>query len=244
MLAAHELIHSRSRGQRRLGLLMLFAMSYPHFRIAHVYGHHRHAATKEDASTARVGESFYGFLVRTVPAQLLQAWRFERQRNRGKRMPLLCNRILQGGMILTGGCLLLLLWSPRAVAFMAAESAVAILVLELFNYIAHYGLVRQARDGTLEPFGPRHSWNSSGAGNLLMFNMGHHSRHHSAPTTAFAHLDSMPQARELPFGYAGAILLALLPPLWRKRMDHRIAPCTAERNIARAAAGLTAAAIP
>jgi alkane 1-monooxygenase len=104
----------------------------------------------------------------------------------------------------------------------------AVVVLELFNYIAHYGLVRQARDGALERLGPHHSWNSSGLGNLLIFNMGYHSHHHSAPAKAFGGLGRAAGARELPLGYAGSIMLALAPPLWRAVMDHRIAPPEAE----------------
>lgn len=224
VLAAHELVHSRSRHARRLGLLMFFAMSYPQFRIAHVYGHHRHAATERDASTARLGESFYSFLIRTVLAQLIGAWNFERQRTRRQRLPYLHNRLVQGGILLAALYGILLLFAPAAGAFLAAQSATAILVLELFNYIAHYGVVRQLQDGTLERLGPHHSWNSSGIGNLLIFNMGHHSDHHSVPERSFEGLEHAPEGRELPLGYAGSILLALVPPLWRAVMDNRITP--------------------
>jgi len=224
VLAAHELVHRRSRHARRLGLLMFFAMSYPQFRIAHVHGHHRHAATEGDASTARLGESFYSFLIRTVPAQLLGAWNFERQRTRRQRSPYLHHRVVQGGILLAALYGILLLFAPAAGAFLAAQSAMAILVLELFNYIAHYGVVRQLQDGTLERLGPHHSWNSSGIGNLLIFNMGHHSDHHSVPERSFEALEHAPEGRELPLGYAGSILLALAPPLWRAIMDNRITP--------------------
>jgi alkane 1-monooxygenase len=227
VLAAHELVHSRSRRAHRLGLLMLLAMSYPQFRIAHVYGHHRHAATERDASTARLGESFYSFLIRTVATQLFGAWNFECQRTRRQQSPYMHNRVVQGGILMAALYGILLFFVPRAAAFLAAESAVAILVLELFNYIAHYGVVRQLQDGTFERLGPHHSWNSSGIGNLLIFNMGHHSDHHSAPERSFEGLQRAPEGRELPFGYAGSILLALVPPLWRAVMDHRIAPAPA-----------------
>lgn len=223
MLAAHELVHSCSRWERRLGLLMLFSMSYPHFRIAHVFGHHRYAATERDPSTARLGEGFYRFLVRTIPAQLFDAWRFERRRARRRRSPCLHNSVVQDVILLAAIYVAMFVEVPRAAAFLAAQSAVAIMVLELFNYIAHYGLVRRVHDGRLEPLAPHHSWNSSGLGNLLMFNMGHHSQHHSAPGKAFEALGREAAARELPLGYAGSILLALVPPLWCAAMDHRIA---------------------
>ena len=55
--------------RRLLGNAMLTAMSYRHFRIAHIHGHHRWAGTEQDSATARLGESFYHFLLRTVAGQ-------------------------------------------------------------------------------------------------------------------------------------------------------------------------------
>ena len=114
--------------------------------------------------------------------------------------------------------------APRALAFFLCESAVAIIVLELFNYIAHYGLTRR-RDaaGRLEALSDHHSWNSSNVlANSLIFNMGRHSHHHRQPAVSYQRL-AMRDAPELPFGYAGSILLALAPPLWRRVMDPKAA---------------------
>lgn len=224
MLAAHEMIHSRSLWERRLGVLMLFGMSYPHFRIAHVYGHHRHAATQRDPATARFGEGFYRFLLRTVPAQIRIVWDFERRRTRMKTLAAFRNRVIGGAVILGLFYAGLLSLQPTAALFVAAESAVAILVLELFNYVAHYGRARRRCGTTLEPLADHHSWNSSGAGNFLIFNMGRHSDHHSRPSISYDHLQPAMHGPELPYGYAGAILMALIPPLWRAVMDHRIQP--------------------
>lgn len=85
---------------------------------------------------------------------------------------------------------------PRGLAFLALESAVAIAVLEMFNYVAHYGLIRE-RDagGGLEPSAPHHSWNSSNVlANPIIFHIGRRSDHH-------------------------ARLVALVPPPWHRIMD-------------------------
>ncbi|MBV8801183.1 MAG: alkane 1-monooxygenase [Alphaproteobacteria bacterium] len=224
VLAAHEMVHSRVRWHRRLGALMLTGMSYRHFRIAHVHGHHRYAATDRDASTARLGEGFYAFFLRTLGTQIVQAWHFERRRCRGRCHPFLGNRMAHDAVIIVllyAGPLIAFGW--RAAAFLAAESAVAILVLELFNYIAHYGLRREMRDGRVEPVAAHHSWNSSGAANLLIFNMGRHSDHHRSPSATYEELKPVLWQPELPYGYAGSILLALVPPLWRAVMDPHVA---------------------
>ena len=50
------------------------------FSIEHVYGHHRRLATPADPATARRGESFYTFLVRSVVGQTRSAFELERGR--------------------------------------------------------------------------------------------------------------------------------------------------------------------
>src|SRR5579871_2526415 len=95
MLAAHEMIHSKSRAERLLGVAMLSGMVYRHFRIAHVHGHHRWAGTERDSATARPEESFYAFFPRTIIGQFMEAYRFECVRNRGRRFGVLANRAVQ-----------------------------------------------------------------------------------------------------------------------------------------------------
>ncbi|HEX3651350.1 MAG TPA: fatty acid desaturase [Rhizomicrobium sp.] len=219
VLAAHEMVHSRVRWQHWLGTAMLTGMSYRHFRIAHIYGHHRYAATDRDASMAWLGENFYTFFIRTVLRQFIQAWQFEKYRLRNAKFPTPGNRVNQDIAIMLSICAALWFYLGwRAAAFLACESMVAVVVLELFNYVAHYGLVR--RNG--EAMAAHHSWNSSGASNVLIFNMGRHSHHHRSPALAYDGLRTAPSTPILPGGYAGAILLALLPPLWRAVIHPRL----------------------
>ncbi|HVZ90914.1 MAG TPA: alkane 1-monooxygenase [Rhizomicrobium sp.] len=230
MLAAHELVHSPRTGERVLGALMLSGMLYRHFRIAHVHAHHRFAATGRDSVTARLGESFYAFLPRAAAGQLMEAWRFERARLRRGRV--FANRLAADAAIAVAILsAVLALWGWGGAIFFLGQSAVAIVVLELFNYVAHYGLERK-RDaaGRLEPMDDRHSWNCSNVlVNRLIFNMGRHSWHHRRPTESYQRLRYAAAAPELPAGYAGSILLALAPPLWRRLMDGRVRALALER---------------
>jgi alkane 1-monooxygenase len=221
MLAAHELVHGHNRTEHALGLAMLTAMSYRHFRVAHIFGHHRWAATARDPATARLGEGFYAFLVRTVSGQFIDAWRIENRRIKARGASFLRHRIAGdvAAMAVFYG-ILVLGFGWRGVALFAAQSAIGIVVLELFNYIAHYGLARAARPIGHEPFADWHSWNSSNVfANALIFNMGRHSYHHTRPAASYQSLKWVSSAPELPAGYAGSILLALVPPLWRRIMD-------------------------
>lgn len=221
VLAAHELIHSRVEWHGALGTSMLTAISYRHFRIAHIHGHHRFAATDRDPSTARPGESFYRFFPRTLIGQAAFAWHFERHRLHTRALSRVHNRVLHDiAIMITLYALLTALAGWRAAAFLAVESFAAVVVLEAFNYVAHYGLRRRAE----EPMGERHSWNSPGASNMLIFNMGRHGDHHRRSSASYVTLAPVKHGPELPGGYAGAILLALVPPLWRKIMHPRLGP--------------------
>jgi alkane 1-monooxygenase len=221
MLAAHELVHGHSKVEHALGLAMLTGMTYRHFRVAHIFGHHRWAATERDPATARLGEGFYAFLVRTVTGQFTDAWRIESTRIAARRQSWLRHRIL--GDVSAMAVVYLAIFALtgwRGAALFGVQSAVGVIVLELFNYIAHYGLARAARGRGHEPFGDRHSWNSSNVlANTIIFNMGRHSYHHTRPTASYQSLQWVAEAPELPAGYAGSILLALVPPLWRRIMD-------------------------
>jgi alkane 1-monooxygenase len=134
MLAAHEMIHSTRRAERWLGLAMLAATTYLHFRISHVRVHHPLAATFDDPATARRGESVYRFILRSTVGQFRAALKVEHRRARHAGRPLIGNRIhwyvaasvaIYAGLGLTPG--------RRAVEFFALQSAVAIFVLEVFT---------------------------------------------------------------------------------------------------------------
>ena len=224
VLAAHELVHAHDPTAQIFAVAMLSGMGYRHFRIAHVRGHHRWAATERDPATARLGEGFYDFVVRAVAGQFLDAWRIEQRRLAKRHLPFWKNAVL-GDVTAMAFLALAILYLAgwRGVALFSAQCAVGILVLELFNYIAHYGLVRRTGDGRREPFGAAHSWNSSNVlANALIFNMGRHAHHHARPFAPYQTLQQDSQAPELPWGYAGSILLALVPPLWHRVMDQAV----------------------
>ncbi|HEY1836536.1 MAG TPA: alkane 1-monooxygenase [Rhizomicrobium sp.] len=235
MLTAHEMIHSHDRFEQLWGGAMLSGMSYRHFRIAHVYGHHRYAATARDAATARLDEGYYRFLARTLPAQLADAWQFEQARCRKRGQAWLYNRINRDLVLAVLIFAIVCGFAgARGAIFFAAESFVAIAVLEMFNYVAHYGLLREHNAaGGLETFAPHHSWNSGNVmANPVIFNMGRHSDHHTRPSSPYETLRYIADSPELPAGYAGSILLALVPPLWRRVMAPRVRDVRARRKFA------------
>jgi alkane 1-monooxygenase len=224
-LAAHELIHSPDRRERALGLGFLATVFYMHFRIAHVYGHHRRAATFEDPASARLGEGLYSFLLRTLGGQFREAWTFEAQRRRRTGKPVVGtgNRMIVYLSLEAALLLALGVASWRALVFFIAVAAISVCLLEAFNYVAHYGLIRSAGpDGRFERLAPHHSWNSRRRmNNAALFNMGRHSDHHRFMTRSYGRLEEVSGEAQLPSGYAAALLTALIPPLWHRTMAPR-----------------------
>jgi alkane 1-monooxygenase len=222
----HELIHKPNVWLQRTGGLLLACVGYASFKVEHVYGHHIHAATPHDNSTARLGESAYAFLARAYRHNLPDAFTLEREnfKRRGQTFSWLKSELL--GWYAFSLVLLVaftVVWGALGAAYFIGQCVFAIALLELVNYLEHYGLLREKQaNGHYERVNPTHSWNSNFLlTNLFLFQLQRHSDHHAyaaRPYQTLRHFDESPQ---LPFGYATMIVLALVPPLWRRVMDPR-----------------------
>ncbi len=225
---AHELTHRvNGRFEPALSKIMLWTVFYTHWGLEHVVGHHRNVATPEDPATARLGESFYRFWPRTVFEGFNSAWDFETGRVRKKGRPVWSRYNRMAVSLAAEVALLLgaaLVFGAGAVAFIIAQGVVAFTLLEAVNYIEHYGLLRELRpNGTYGPVRPVHSWNSSNwLTNRFLFNLQRHSDHHFQPGRRYQLLRHHDESPQLPTGYAGMILLALVPPLWKKVIDPKV----------------------
>ena len=108
--------------------------------------------------------------------------------------------------------------------FFFSQSVFAFTLLELVNYVEHYGIVRkEVAPGKYEKVNPLHSWNSSHLlSNFFLFQLQRHSDHHVYAHKRYQVLDHCDESPQLPFGYSTMIILALVPPLWYKIMDNRL----------------------
>jgi alkane 1-monooxygenase len=224
---AHELGHKRASIERWLSKVALAQSGYGHFFIEHNRGHHVRVATPEDPASSRLGESFYRFWPRTVAGSLRSAWELERVRLRRVGSPLLTprNDILSAwamSLVLFGA--LVAAFGPVVLPYLVIQAVLGFSLLEVVNYLEHYGLLRQRReDGRYERTRPEHSWNSNNtASNVLLYHLQRHSDHHANPVRRYQALRHVEEAPQLPTGYAGMILLAVIPPLWRRVMDRRV----------------------
>lgn len=226
--AAHELIHKSPALEKSFGRLGLASVCYLHFEIAHVRGHHAHAGTPLDESTARKNESLYSFVFRTVPRCFGLAWRLEAHRL-AKRLHSAWsfdNLLLRFALLETFYLTIVIVfggWSGLAVFLI--QSAIAIFMLEAVSYVEHYGLVRQTLpNGRYRSMTPAHSWDSYHRfSNYLEFHLQRHADHHAAPTKSYSalqpHIEASPR---LPAGYPVMVTLAMVPTLFVRVMDSRI----------------------
>ena len=225
--AAHELGHKREDLEHWASKVALAPTLYGHFFVEHNWGHHKRVATREDPASSRMGESYYRYWPRTVVGSLRSAWGIERARLRRKGAAVLSNH----NRVLHAWALSVAVWGvavalggPRLLVVLAVQALVGFSLLEAVNYVEHYGLLRQKdAHGRDERVTPKHSWNNNHVvTNLLLYQLQRHSDHHENPARRFVALRHVDDAPQLPAGYAAMILLALVPPLWRRVMDPRL----------------------
>lgn len=224
--AAHELIHRSGRGLFRLGMAVYTSLLFGHHTSAHRLAHHRHAASAEDPNTARGRESFYRFAPRAWAGSFRAGLAAENARRAGGGGGLHPYAIYLGGAVLCLG-LAFAIAGVAGVAVWIGLSAYATAQLLLSDYVQHYGLSRaRLPDGRLEPISDRHSWNAAQwFSSSVMLNAPRHSDHHAHPARPYPalRLPAPDRAPRLPCSLPAACTIALIPPLWRRMMDPRLA---------------------
>ena len=223
---AHELIHRQNKYMRGIGVFLLVLCCYGHFRIEHVYGHHKHVATKEDPATARRGENFYFYFVRCVINSVISSWNIEKNILDKKNINTFSfqNRMLHYFVLeIIFLFIAFFIAGINGLVFVIFHSFVSILLLELVNYIQHYGLERKMENGKYERFTDHHSWNSRHiSANWSTFNLGLHAEHHQSATKHYPLLSQEEKVIEMPANYSVMLIMALIPPLWFFVMDKKI----------------------
>jgi alkane 1-monooxygenase len=224
---AHELGHKREAVETWWARMVLSFTGYGHFMVEHNRGHHVRVATPEDPASARLGESFYRFWSRSAFGGMRSGWKLEadRLRLRGKSVFSLRNDVLNAWLmtpVLFGA--LAVAFGPSVLLLLVAQAVWGFTLLEIVNYVEHYGLLRQrVAGGRYEAVNHRHSWNSNALmTNVFLLHLQRHSDHHAYPLRRYHVLRSYADSPQLPFGYATMIVISLVPPLWRRLMDQRV----------------------
>jgi len=225
---AHELIHASARLPRRIGAAIYISLLHGHHVSAHLHVHHVHVATDADPNSARKGEGFWRYALRVIKGEFTAGLHAEAARlaRASRARPAWQNPYVAyvlGGMIVL--VVSFLIAGPKGLLVYIAIALYAQLQLLLSDYVQHYGLRRRiGESGKPEPIGAQHSWNApKWYSNAMMLNAPKHSDHHMRPTHAFPALENKPQSMpQLPHSLPVMAVIALVPPLWRRVMDHRV----------------------
>ncbi len=231
---AHELGHKKSSVERFYAKVLLMTVCYMHFYIEHNRGHHVLVATPEDPATARKNETFYSFWLRSVFDGYSHAWKLENDsmRRKGNSVFHMENSMIWFillPIIFCSAFTALFSYSSGRILweipiFFFVQSILAFTLLELVNYVEHYGIQRkETTPGRYERVNPTHSWNASHLiSNFFLFQLQRHSDHHANAIKRYQILNHYDESPQLPFGYPTMIIIAALPPLWFRLMNKRL----------------------
>jgi NAD(P)H-flavin reductase len=222
-ITAHELTHRTWDPISMWIGRWLLAFSFDTvFAIEHVYGHHRYVSTVEDPATAPRGRNVYFHIVASTIKGNVSAWKIEAERLQKKRFGLysLRNAVIRGHLMsvaLVVAAFAIGGW--RGAAFFVVCAIWGKSLLEIVNYMEHYGMVRNPET----PVQPRHSWNTNRrVSSWTMFNLTRHSHHHAQGEVPYQDLRPYPDAPMMISGYLNTIVVAMIPPLWHKLMTPKV----------------------
>lgn len=210
----HELFHRENLLLRTLGRVGQCLIYDPWREITHVVTHHMRVATPDDPDYARRGDTVYGHILRTFPRQWAEAYHLEKmmwtKRGRawydprnawvGKAAYLgafTAALFALGGVQGAGLAILSILFGPR-------------MMLEVFNYCNHYGLI----SATPGRFQKHHTWNHlTPMVRILALEITNHAGHHDDSYKPFYQLEPDRDGPKQP-QFLMCVLLAFVPPLF------------------------------
>lgn len=223
----HELGHRFKSYERWLAKINLMTSLNMHFMHEHNQHHHKAVSTPEDPASARLGEPIYFFWFRSISGVYAWAWKLERQGLQRAGIPffswrnqMLTDHLIEFILVLGIG----LLFNGATALYFVYAALIGHIVLETVNYIEHYGLQRkQEAYGRYERVTARHSWNSNHIlGRLHLFELSRHSDHHDRAGRKYQILRHKEESPQMPTGYPGMMIIALIPPLWFALMNPRV----------------------
>ena len=222
-IPAHELTHRTWDPISMLVGRWLLAFSFDTiFSIEHVYGHHRYVSTTEDPATAPRGRNVYFHILASTLKGNVSAWKIEQKRLKRKGHSLFGwhNAVLRGhlmSVLLVVAAYVIGGW--QTALFFTACALWGKALLEIVNYMEHYGMVRNPAT----PVQPRHSWNTNKRiSSWAMFNLTRHSHHHAQGEVPYQDLKPFPDAPMMVGGYLTTIIVAMIPPLWHRLMTPKV----------------------
>ncbi len=222
-ITAHELTHRTWDPISMFVGRWLLSFSFDTiFSIEHVYGHHRYVSTINDPATAPRGRNVYFHIIASTIKGNISAWNLEKERlaKFGNGPLSFKNGVIRGHLMSLALVLIAYgVGGDVGALFFIACALFGKALLEIVNYMEHYGMVRNPEVAVQ----PRHSWNTNKRiSSWAMFNLTRHSHHHADGNVPYQELRPYADAPMMINGYLTTILVALCPPLWHKLMTPKV----------------------
>ena len=224
LVAGHELIHKPNRAEQMMGSFILASVCNTGFRIEHLRGHHVNVGTPLDVYSASLHQSLFDYISRASYHTLVNPWKLEKVRLNRKGYSLWSwrNEQIVGATVSAAMAVIFYsLYGVLGLIFFFTQSVIAWIVLQVINYIQHYGLTRHNRNnGIYERPNAAHAWNSNfWLPNMVLLHLPRHPDHHIHPRRCYQVLRHLDESPQMPFGYFAMSVIALIPPLWFKLID-------------------------
>ncbi len=216
-IAGHELIHSKPKWAKNLGILSFFLSLYTFHYIEHIQGHHKNVSQTIDPTSAKLNQSFYIYLFIGFWVEMAHAFKIEAKRLKEKSAWSLNNFVVRWSVLQ----ILLVFGIVYFFGILAGISFLAISFISIaYHYIVmysqHYGLHRDEGERTLA----EHSWqNNSWISEYFVLGFTNHSEHHTRVTKGYSEIEIIDNGPDIGTGYLGIIPLVLIPSLWKSKAN-------------------------
>jgi alkane 1-monooxygenase len=217
----HELIHSRSRFNRKLGDLLDATVGYFHFTEEHL-SHHASNGSHDESDAAVQGTSIYVFAFRRYMRSLRVAWNYERARLKRMKSGRFANRLV--------GKLLIPIAIASIYYVFAGKIGLGIYLFQItgtafsvqaITYLQHWGL-SEKETPAMADYG--YSW-EDGCWMQACVTLNHafHGQHHLNMTQPYFVLSLNKGGLSLPASYPVMVVVALFPTFFTRLMKDRLA---------------------
>lgn len=218
---AHELMHSGTRLDRTLGVLLDASVGYFHFLEEHL-SHHARTGHYIGGDAAKPGISVYWYAATRYLRTFSDAWEFETGRLKRLSLPATANRLLLRVTIpaaIAAAFFWFAGWS--GLAFYTLEIIGAAFSVQAITYLQHWGL-SQLKTPEVQDYG--FAWEDGcWMQACVTLNHAYHGQHHLNVRQPYYKLTLPPGALTLPASYPVMFVIALYPPAFTRVMSSRLA---------------------
>lgn len=217
----HELIHSTSRFDRKLGSILDASVGYVHFMEEHLT-HHARNGHHYDGDTAEPGTSVYAFALKRYFKSLRDAWEYEGARLRRAKLNWLQSRMLHRSVIpLVIGTAFYGFAGPVGLAIYLFQIVGAAFTIQAITYLQHWGL-SEKKTPALADYG--FTW-EDGCWMQACVTLNHafHAQHHLHVARPYYDLSMVKGGLQLPASYPVMFMAALFPGFFTRLMKHKLA---------------------